>query len=95
MCGMRVVPVRCDELGNVDVADLKKKAEQFSDKLAALMITYPSTHGVFEDAIVEICDTVHSHGGQVYMDCLPSTVCLSQLTLSMPFFNRCTWTGPT
>merc|ERR1711871_1514265 len=68
MCGMKVVPVRCDELGNVDVADLKKKVSEFSDRLAALMITYPSTHGVFEDSIKEICDTMHEHGGQVYMD---------------------------
>ena len=68
MCGMDVVVVACDDNGNVDLADLKAKAEQHADKLAALMITYPSTHGVFEEAIREICATVHQYGGQVYMD---------------------------
>ncbi|MBT0960678.1 aminomethyl-transferring glycine dehydrogenase [Denitromonas iodatirespirans] len=68
MCNMKVVAVDCDDNGNVDVADLKAKAEQHSANLACLMITYPSTHGVFEAAIREICDTVHAHGGQVYMD---------------------------
>ena len=68
MAGYRVVVVGTDAHGNVDVADLKAKAEQHRDKLAALMITYPSTHGVFEDAIRDICATVHEHGGQVYMD---------------------------
>jgi glycine dehydrogenase len=68
MCGMDVVVVKCDANGNVDVADLKAKAEQHSKNLAALMVTYPSTHGVFEEAIVEICDVIHQHGGQVYTD---------------------------
>ncbi|MCW5582109.1 MAG: aminomethyl-transferring glycine dehydrogenase, partial [Luteimonas sp.] len=68
MCGMQVVVVDCDENGNVDVADLRAKAAQHADKLAALMITYPSTHGVFEEAVREICELVHQHGGQVYMD---------------------------
>ena len=68
MAGMRVVVVACDESGNVDVADLKEKAEAHSDQLAALMVTYPSTHGVFEEAIRDICDLIHEHGGQVYMD---------------------------
>ncbi len=68
MCGMDVVVVKCDANGNVDVADLKAKAEQHSKRLAALMVTYPSTHGVFEEAIVEICDVIHQHGGQVYTD---------------------------
>ena len=68
MCGMDVVVVRCDANGNVDVADLRAKAEQYSERLAALMVTYPSTHGVFEEAIVEICDIIHQHGGQVYTD---------------------------
>jgi glycine dehydrogenase len=68
MAGYRVVVVATDVSGNVDVADLKAKAQQHSDKLAALMITYPSTHGVFEDAIRDICAIVHEHGGQVYMD---------------------------
>ncbi|MGA1606586.1 MAG: aminomethyl-transferring glycine dehydrogenase [Planctomycetota bacterium] len=68
MCGMQVVVVRCDDDGNIDVADLKSKADQHSDRLAALMVTYPSTHGVFEAAIREICTIVHEHGGQVYLD---------------------------
>ncbi|TDR33101.1 aminomethyl-transferring glycine dehydrogenase [Hydromonas duriensis] len=68
MVGMSVVVVACDERGNVDVADLKAKAEQHSDHLAALMITYPSTHGVFEKSITDICDIIHAHGGQVYVD---------------------------
>jgi glycine dehydrogenase len=68
MCGMDVVVVKTDRDGNVDIADLKAKAEQNSAKLAALMVTYPSTHGVFEEAIVEICEIVHHHGGQVYTD---------------------------
>ena len=68
MAGYRVVVVGTDAHGNVDVADLKAKAEQHRDKLAALMITYPSTHGVFEDAVQEVCATIHACGGQVYMD---------------------------
>ena len=68
MAGMRVVVVGCDEDGNIDVADLEAKANQHSAELAALMVTYPSTHGVFEEAIVEICRIVHDNGGQVYMD---------------------------
>jgi glycine dehydrogenase len=68
MVGMDVVVVNCDADGNVDVDDLRAKAEQNSANLAALMVTYPSTHGVFEERIREICDIVHQHGGQVYMD---------------------------
>ena len=68
MAGMEVVVVACDEHGNVDVADLRAKAAQYGERLAALMITYPSTHGVFEEAIREICDILHAAGGQVYMD---------------------------
>jgi len=68
MAGMQVVVVGCDRDGNVDLADLRAKAEQHADRLAALMVTYPSTHGVFEEAIRDICALVHSHGGQVYMD---------------------------
>jgi len=68
MCGMKVVVVNCDEDGNVDIKDLKDKAEKYSKDLAALMVTYPSTHGVFEEKIIEICDIVHKSGGQVYMD---------------------------
>lgn len=68
MCGMKVVGVACDDHGNIDVEDLKAKAEKHSHELAALMVTYPSTHGVFEEAIQEICAVIHEHGGQVYMD---------------------------
>jgi glycine dehydrogenase len=68
MAGYRVVVVGCDREGNVDTADLLAKATQHADKLAALMITYPSTHGVFEENIMDICRIVHDHGGQVYMD---------------------------
>ena len=68
MAGMKVVVVACDRDGNVDLADLRAKAEQHSARLAALMVTYPSTHGVFEEGIREICALVHEHGGQVYMD---------------------------
>ena len=68
MAGMRVVVVECDDHGNVDVADLRAKAETHRETLCALMVTYPSTHGVFEDAIREVCDVVHHHGGLVYMD---------------------------
>ncbi len=68
MAGLEVVVVASDEKGNVDLADLEAKAKTHADRLAALMITYPSTHGVFEEAIVEICKVIHDHGGQVYMD---------------------------
>ncbi|MBR4878071.1 MAG: aminomethyl-transferring glycine dehydrogenase subunit GcvPB, partial [Rhodocyclaceae bacterium] len=68
MCGMTIVTVDCDEHGNVKLQDLKEKAAAHADRLAALMITYPSTHGVFEAEIREICDVIHQHGGQVYMD---------------------------
>jgi glycine dehydrogenase len=68
MAGMEVVVVACDARGDVDVGDLRAKAEQHADDLAAVMITYPSTHGVFEEHIREICDIVHGHGGQVYLD---------------------------
>ena len=68
MAGMKVVVVKCDDLGNIDVSDLKDKAEQYSNELSALMVTYPSTHGVFEESIVEITQIIHDNGGQVYMD---------------------------
>ena len=68
MAGMKVVVVNCDHEGNVDVNDLKAKAELHSKNLAALMVTYPSTHGVFEEGIKDICKIIHDHGGQVYMD---------------------------
>lgn len=68
MCNMKVVVVKCDEKGNVDLTDLREKAEQYKDTLAALMVTYPSTHGVFEEEILEIINIIHAHGGQVYMD---------------------------
>jgi glycine dehydrogenase len=68
MAGMKVVVIKCDDKGNVDLDDLKAKSEQYADTLAALMVTYPSTHGVFENDIVEICEIIHRNGGQVYMD---------------------------
>ena len=68
MTGMKVVVVKSDAEGHIDVADLKAKAEQYKDTLGALMVTYPSTHGVFEESIQEICSVIHEHGGQVYMD---------------------------
>lgn len=68
MAGMKVIIVKCDEKGNIDLDDLKAKVEEHSENLSALMVTYPSTHGVFEESIREICDLIHEHGGQVYMD---------------------------
>ncbi len=68
MAGMDVVVTKCDDRGNIDLDDLREKAEQYSDRLACLMVTYPSTHGVFEESIQEICELIHHHGGQVYMD---------------------------
>ncbi|MFC5525747.1 aminomethyl-transferring glycine dehydrogenase [Rhodanobacter ginsengisoli] len=68
LCGMQVVVTKCDANGNVDVEDIRRAAEQYSERLAALMITYPSTHGVFEEDVVAICEIVHAHGGQVYTD---------------------------
>jgi len=68
MVGMQVVVVACDDAGNVDLEDLAKKAEQHSKDLAAVMVTYPSTHGVFEEGITKLCEIVHKHGGQVYVD---------------------------
>ncbi|HCN06256.1 MAG TPA: glycine dehydrogenase (aminomethyl-transferring) [Bacteroidetes bacterium] len=68
MAGMKVVVVKATDEGHIDVADLRAKAEQYSNELACLMVTYPSTHGVFEESIIEICDIIHEHGGRVYMD---------------------------
>ncbi len=68
MCGMTVVVTKCDANGNVDVEDIRRNAEKHADRLAAIMMTYPSTHGVFEEDVVEICEIVHKHGGQVYTD---------------------------
>ncbi|HAE30296.1 MAG TPA: glycine dehydrogenase (aminomethyl-transferring) [Flavobacteriales bacterium] len=68
MAGMKVVVTKCDEAGNIDLEDLKSKAEKYADDLAALMVTYPSTHGVYESAIKEVTSIVHQYGGQVYMD---------------------------
>ncbi|TAM97572.1 MAG: glycine dehydrogenase (aminomethyl-transferring) [Rhodanobacteraceae bacterium] len=68
MCGMTVVVTKCDANGNVDVEDIRAKAEKYADRLAAIMLTYPSTHGVFEEEIAKICEIVHRHGGQVYTD---------------------------
>jgi glycine dehydrogenase len=68
MAGMKVVVVACDEKGNIDLEDVKKKADEYKDTLSAFMVTYPSTHGVFESAIIDMCDVIHKNGGQVYMD---------------------------
>jgi len=68
MCNMRVVVVKCDSEGNIDLVDLREKATQHRDNLAAIMVTYPSTHGVFEEHISDICELIHEYGGQVYMD---------------------------
>ncbi len=68
MAGMDIIIVKSDEEGKIDVADLKAKAEQYKDKLSCLMVTYPSTHGVFEESIIDICETIHKNGGLVYMD---------------------------
>ena len=68
MAGLDIVIVKCDEKGNIDITDLKNQAEKHKDDLSCLMVTYPSTHGVFEEAIIEICETIHANGGQVYMD---------------------------
>jgi glycine dehydrogenase len=68
MAGMKVVVVKSDEDGHIDVADLKAKAVQYKDSLSALMVTYPSTHGVFEESIIDICNSIHENGGMVYMD---------------------------
>lgn len=68
VAGLKVVVVKCDDSGNIDIEDLRAKAEEHSESLAALMVTYPSTHGVFEEAIIEITDIIHKNGGQVYMD---------------------------
>ena len=63
MAGLKVVVVECDENGNIDIADLRTKAGQYQESLAALMVTYPSTHGVFETSVRRICQIVHTHGG--------------------------------
>jgi glycine dehydrogenase len=68
MCGLKVVAVKCDDQGNIDVEDLTRQVEKYAKELAALMVTYPSTHGVFEESIRDICEIVHTRGGQVYMD---------------------------
>ena len=68
MCGLKVVPVQCRENGDIDLDDLREKAETHADRLAALMVTYPSTHGVFEKGIRQVCAIIHKHGGQVYLD---------------------------
>ncbi len=68
MVGMKVIAIKCDDQGNIDLTDIREKAEKHADQLSALMITYPSTHGVFEETIKEICEIIHSHGGLVYMD---------------------------
>jgi glycine dehydrogenase len=68
LAGMKIVHVNCDVKGNIDIPHLKEQAEKNKDNLSCIMVTYPSTHGVFEDSIKELCEIVHRHGGQVYMD---------------------------
>src|SRR5690606_36903672 len=68
MAGMKIIVIKCDENGNIDVDDLKTQAEKYQENLSCLMVTYPSTHGVFEEAIIDICEIIHANGGQVYMD---------------------------
>ncbi|CAH1385854.1 aminomethyl-transferring glycine dehydrogenase [Candidatus Nitrotoga sp. M5] len=68
MCGLKIVLVKCDKVGNIDVSELREKAIQYKDNLACLMITYPSTHGVYEESIIEITNIIHENGGQIYMD---------------------------
>lgn len=68
MAGMKVVIINCDQNGNIDFEDLRKKVDQYKDALSSLMVTYPSTHGVFEENIVDVCELIHANGGQVYMD---------------------------
>ena len=68
LAGMKIVIVECDERGNVDMGDLRDKAQRHSEDLSCIMVTYPSTHGVFEESIIELCEVVHQHGGQVYVD---------------------------
>jgi glycine dehydrogenase len=68
MAGLEVIVVACDEKGNIDIHDLQKKADQYKDRLSCLMVTYPSTHGVFEDTIIQVCEIIHAYGGLVYMD---------------------------
>ena len=68
ICGMKIIPIGTDENGNIKLDEVKEKAEKFANKLSCMMITYPSTHGVFESEVKEICDIIHLHGGQIYMD---------------------------
>ncbi len=86
MAGMSVKVVKCDESGNIDLADLKIKAEENKDNLAALMVTYPSTHGVYEEGILEVIDIIHKNGGQVYMDGANMN---AQVGLTNPGYYRC------
>ncbi len=100
MASMRVVIVECDKGGNVDMEDLKRKAEEAGAQLSCLMITYPSTHGVYEEGIREICEVIHSHGGQVYMDGanLNAQVGLARpadIGADVSHFFFSTWTAPT
>jgi glycine dehydrogenase len=83
MLNMKVVIVKCDNAGNIDITDLREKAQQYKEDLSSLMVTYPSTHGVFEEDIVEVCDIVHQYGGQVYLD---GANLNAQLGLSKPGF---------
>lgn len=83
MAGSKVVVVKCDTRGNIDMIDLHEKAEQYKDKLSALMVTYPSTHGVFEESIIEACEIIHKNGGLVYMDGANMN---AQVGLTNPYF---------
>ena len=88
MAGMKVVLVKCDERGNIDVADLRAKAEQHKNDLSCLMVTYPSTHGVYEESIIEICEIIHENGGRVYMDGANMNAQVG-LTQSGQYWRRC------
>ena len=68
LCGMKIIPIGCDEMGNIIPEEVEAKCKQYADKLSCIMITYPSTHGVFEAGVKDVCDIVHNYGGQVYMD---------------------------
>lgn len=68
LCGMKIVPVSCNAEGNIDLKEIEEKAKEYANRLSCIMITYPSTHGVFEEDVKKICDEVHKYGGQVYMD---------------------------
>ena len=94
MAGMKVVVTKTDENGNIDIQDLREKAEKHKDNLSALMVTYPSTHGVFEEGIIEITNIIHENGGQVYMDGANMNAQVG-LTFSRKYWSRCMSLKPT